>query len=277
MPIEYNPLTLEPRPLLFSQHKIVLTWAPKSACSQALVWFLIHESLLKSANEYSTWPHNFRTQVYYDLPRYKKLLTEVTEADGKGYTLIRVTRDPIKRLVSCFRHAVRFPAIDALVKQSVGHDPAKEGLSLTDFHQALKGKDLYCWNGYDMHVCLQQHPVWYKNFDRVITLNADDTDLFTGLNQIEKSLGMKKTQFDIFPKFRNLARGHHANDIAYTDDVPIAKKRLLRENIRDFPKSALLASPKLATVARDLHGRDFDQVASGDTKGELFTSSVKTG
>lgn len=270
MSVHPSQLTLEPKPLLFSGHNVVLTWSPKSACSQALVWFFIQESLLKAANEHSTWPHNFRTGTYYGLPRYKQRLADLTKSGGKGYTLIRVTRDPVKRLVSCFRHAIRFPAIDKLVKKELRHDPKTNGLSLNDFHTALKGKELYCWNGYDMHVCLQQHPAWYYDFDRVITLNVDETNLFNGLNQIEKSLGMKKTKFDLFPKFRNLANGHHAQDIPYTGDIPIEEVRFSRGPIKKFPKSALLATPMLPKVARDLHGPDFDQVTTGDTGGELF-------
>ncbi len=111
---------------------------------------------------------------------------------------------------------------------------------------------------------------WYYDFDRVITLNVDETNLFNGLNQIEKSLGMKKTKFDLFPKFRNLANGHHARDIPYTGDTPIEEVRFSRGPIKEFPKSALLASPVLQKAARDLHGPDFDQVATGDTAGELF-------
>ncbi|MCU9837016.1 sulfotransferase family protein [Ruegeria sp. WL0004] len=265
-----SQLTLEPRPLLFSNNNVVLSWSPKSGCSQALIWFLIHEGLLQESNQFDPWPHNYRQKRYYDSENYSRRLADLINAGGKGYTLIKITRDPVKRLVSCFRHAIQYPAIDSIVEAKVGTQPERDGLSLKDFRDALAGEDLVCWKGFDMHICAQQQPVWFYSFDRVITLNIDQTNMFPGLNDIEDELGMQKTVFSAYPKFANLAAGHHAKDIAFDAGAEIETHRFPRTRHTEFPKSALLAAPLMLQAAWELHGRDFQSVASGDSANRLF-------
>ncbi len=265
-----NPFNTTPLPLMFRDHNIVLSFSPKSACSHVVLWFYRHEGLLEAARYYSEWPHNFRNDVYYKSATYKRRRRAAVEAQGKGYTLIRVTRDPTKRFVSCFRHACRWPLVDPLVKRKVGHKPAEEGLSLNDYFTALKGEHLLTPAPIDVHSRAQTHPVWKVPFDRVITLNVDETHVNPGLNAIEDELDLPHTDFDTYPQFAALRAHHYATDTPYDGPEPLENLRIARKGSELFPKKQLEALPVTKAMAQKLHGVDFRQVSSGDSAKVLF-------
>ncbi len=265
-----NAFNTTPLPLIFRDHNIVLSFAPKSACSHVVLWFYRHEGLIDAAQYYSDWPHNFRNDVYYKSATYKRRRRAAVEAQGRGFTLLRVTRDPVKRFVSCFRHAARWPLIDPLVKRKVGTAPAEDGLSLEDYFVALKGENLQTPAPIDVHSRAQNHPVWALPFDRVITLNVDETHLNPGLNAIEEALDLPQTDFAAYPQFAALRAHHYATDTPYTGDTPLEKLRIHRKETEAFPKKQLEALPVTTTMAQKLHGVDFARVASGDSAGALF-------
>lgn len=259
-----------PRPLIFGQHNIVLSFSPKSACSHVIVWFFLKEGLLGAANYYDEWPHKFRTDVYHNTRIYKARMQRVLKSDGKGFTLVRVTRDPVKRFVSCYRHACRWNLVDTLVHGKVGIKPSEDGLSITDYHAALKNENLLRPSKIDVHSCAQRHPVWQVGFDRIITLNVDETHINPGLNAIEAELGLGLTQFDRHPKFDSLRQAHYATDVHYDGSVPLEQHRIHRKQTSQFPKRQLESSEQVHRMAQQLHGVDFGLVGSGDTSGVLF-------
>ncbi|MCX7568011.1 hypothetical protein OS189_16840 [Sulfitobacter sp. F26169L] len=265
-----NPFNTTPVPLMFSDHNIVLSFSPKSACSHVVLWFYRHEGLMEAAGYYSAWPHNFRNEVYYKAATYKRRRRAAVEAQGKGYTLIRVTRDPTKRFVSCFRHAVRWPLVDPLVKRKVGTTPARDGMSLNDYAQALQGEDLQTPSPVDVHSRVQNHPLWQVGFDRIITLNVDETHVNAGLNAIEAELGLSKTDFASHPQFAALREVHYATDTPYEGDTPLEQLRIPREGSVQFPKKQLETLPQTKAIAQKLHGVDFGRVSSGDSAKVLF-------
>jgi len=269
-------LELGPRPLIFSQHNIVLSFSPKSACSHVIVWFLLKEGLLGAANYYHEWPHAFRTDVYYHTRVYKARAQKLIKSEGQGFTLIRVTRDPAKRLVSCYRHACRWNLIDHLVRRKVGIKPAEDGMSMMDYYTALRGEDLMLPSKVDVHACAQTHPVWKVGFDRIITLNVDETHLNPGLHAIEAELGLGHTHFDRHPKFDALRETHYATDTPHTGPEPVEALRIRRKQTGRFPKKQLEALPLVQQMTAELHGADLGHVQSGDSKGVLFQPGAAT-
>lgn len=265
-----NAFNTTPLPLIFRERNIVLSFSPKSACSHVVLWFYRHEGLMEAAQYYSEWPHNFRNEVYYKSATYKARRRATVTTQGRGFTLIRVTRDPVKRFVSCFRHAARWPLIDPLVRRKVGIAPAEVGMSLEDYFTALRGEDLQTPAPIDVHSRAQNHPVWALPFDRVITLNVDETHVNPGLNAIEQALDLPQTDFDTYPQFGALRATHYATDTPYTGDTPLEKLRIARKETEAFPKKQLETLSLTATMAQKLHGVDFDCVASGDSAGALF-------
>lgn len=270
--VPVSPFAMAPPPLIFRDHNIVLSFAPKSACSHVALWFYRHEGLMEAASYFDDWPHHFRTDVYYRSTTYLRRRRAVVEAQAKGYTLIRVTRDPTKRFVSCFRHACRFPTIYESLRRKLGHDPATQGLSLNDYYTLLFGENLQAPSSIDIHLRAQTHPVWMQHFDRVITLNIDETHMNPGLNAIEDALGLEQTQFKDYPQFDSLRATHYAIDRPYDGVEAIENLRFSRESTKHFPKQQLEVLPLSHKMAQELHGVDFGQVHSGDTDNVLFQS-----
>ena len=116
---------------------------------------------------------------------------------------------------------------------------------------------------------MQASPLWELPFERVITLNMDQTPLNDGLNAVERSLGLPETDFGQ-PAFRNLRETHYAHPRPFAGSGPIETHRFRPEEAKNFPKRQLTASPLIARMARRHYAADQGRVASGDTAGELF-------
>lgn len=260
-----NIFNIEPRPLIFSGKKVVVCWSPKSACSHIAVWFFLKEGLLRAANYYSDWPHDFRARVYYQTITYLTEAQALIASGGAGYTLVKITRDPAKRMVSIFRHAARHTFLREALDQSLRRDTATTGLSLADLRTFMTGQNLTVPSDANFHLCAQHHPVWDMGFDRTITLNMDETDLNGGLNLIEADLDLGITNFKAFPKFENLRRQHYAQDADFTGDGPVEAFRFAPSQTGSFPKKALENAPYLKEMARDLHAIDYAGVSCGDS------------
>lgn len=260
----------EPRPLVFSDVPVVVSWSPKSACTHVLTWFLAHEGLVRAAEYFDPWPHEFRGKVLYRGVTYRRAATQFLDSGGTGHTLLRITRAPHKRLVSIFRHVARTLLIKNALDPVLGRDTAVTGFSLRELGEHLTGQNLITPSPVNVHLRAQYHPLWDRTFDRVITLNMDETSLDAGLEAIEREFGMghrKPTDFDYFNGVR--AR-HYSRDVPYDGDVAIEDARFGADKGPGFPKSALEQAPFTRALADRLYAVDLDRVATGDTAGRLF-------
>lgn len=251
---------IEPRPFISTRQKVVICWSPKAACSHATVWFFLQEDLLPAANYYHGWPHKFRAEVYYKSHAVQKRWTDYFDGDPAEWTLIKITRDPVKRMVASFRHVVRYPFFDEVVKQKVGVDVISDGLSFVDFENTLSGLDLEPGSGVDIHVAKQEHPVWHQPFGKRHTLNLDETDLNTGLNALAHVYGLKTINFDHFQKFDHLRNMHYAKDVAFDCARPETFRFKRKDWWMEFPKSVLQGSGYVRRAAERLYASDFPAV-----------------
>lgn len=263
------PLRVEPRPLVLSRSKLALSWSPKSACSHAAIWFFHQEGLLHAAAYYHSWPHKFRIQVYDKSQIYLRRAEAVRSSQGHGFTLLKITRDPVRRMVSIFRHVCRHAVLREQLDNFFDRKTEVTGLSLCEFHNFLRGHKLTVPSSLDVHVCAQYHPVWDLNFDRTITLNIDTHLLNESLNAIEEDIGLPVTRFDKIQQFENVRRSHYAKDIAYSETQAIEHLRFTSAMTTDFPKLALERACRVLGIADDLHSVDFAHVATGDSAGRL--------
>jgi hypothetical protein len=269
-PAVADPFALEPRPLLIRDARLVVAWAPKAGCSHVAWWAFRHEGLLEAAEAHDPWPHKYRQFVYYRDPAYDAATAAIRAAGGRGWTLLRVTREPAPRLVSIFRHACRFAFLEPMVRRRLGFSQREQGLSLRDLDAVLRGKRLVVPTTMNPHVCAQAHPVWDLGFDRVITLNMDETDLDAGLNAVERALGLPATDFAAIPAFARLRAEHYAREAARPVAGPIEDHRFrAADAAAAFPKAAIAASPLLAAMTRRHYRADLGRVASGDSARRL--------
>gem|GEM_PF-5939258 len=264
--------SVKPRPLISSKKKLVVSWSQKSACSHVIVWHFLKEGLLPAVNYYHGWPHKFRTEVYYKTKVYQRELAALQESGGEGYTLLKITRDPAKRLVSMFRHACRYSFMHDEFAKTQKLDLKKNGLSFLDLRTYLATQNLYVPTAIDPHMCAQIQPLWGAKFDRTITLNMDQTSLNSGFNMVEEELGFNPTKFDQVPKFNMLRKGHYSKEGEFDKSAPIEEYRFKANETDAFPKAQLTKSELLQATAREFYSRDYGIVDSGDTAGTLFQS-----
>ena len=225
---------------------------------------------LDEALSYDAWPHKFRIHVYQQRAAFRQPLQKFLSSGGAGHTLLRVTRDPKRRLVSIFRHACRFPFLRGAVRETLGFDMQNRGLSLADLDAVLGRLRLVPPTTANPHVRGQYSPLWDMRFDRVISLNIDEVGLDASLNAVERALGLPVTDFAGLPAFRALHETHHARARRFARKVPIETYRFRPHETAAFPKPAIMASPLLESMARRHYASDYGRVGSGDTAGALF-------
>jgi hypothetical protein len=257
-------------PLFIRRSNLAVAFSPKSGCSHAVLWAFLHEGLYREANAFDPWPHKFRLHVYHRRPEFRQPVRRLLATGGAGMTLLRITRTPANRLVSIFRHVCRYPILYKPVKRILGFDVRDRGLSLADLDRVLARMRLVVPTAADPHVRAQYHPLWDLPFDRVITLNLDELPLEPGLNAVERDLGLPPTDFAALPEFARLRETHYATPGGFDGSEPIETFRFKPEHTQDFPRSALLASPRLHAMAERHHAVDVGRIASGDTAGKLF-------
>jgi hypothetical protein len=257
-------------PTFIRDTRIVVSWSTKSGCSHVILWALNHNRLLDQALAYDEWPHKFRMHVYEKRAVFKLPMHAFLRSGGRGHTLVKVTRDPKARLVSIFRHACRFAFLRDEVRETLSFDIRNRGLSLADLDAVLGRLQLVPPTRVDPHLRVQYSPLWDMAFDRVITVNIDETDLDAGLNAVERSLGLPVTDFAALPAFGQLHETHHARPRDLAAHGPIETLRFRPRQTQDFPKQQLMASPLLEDMARRHYGVDFGRVGTSDTAGEIF-------
>lgn len=255
-----NYLTVEPRAFLSTRRNVAISWSPKAGCSHVLVWFLLQENLLHAANQFHWGPHRFRARVYEQSQARAGRVRQLLSDGPEGWTLIKVTRDPLKRMIASFRHTVQYSLIDEIVAKRLGIDVKREGLSLRDYTTALSGLPLKFNGDVDMHVCKQEQPIWHQPFGKIITINMDECDLNAALNAAARETGLKEIDFDQVEKFKWLRREHYAEDVDF-NQADVVDFRFKRGEWKGkFPKTSLQRAPEAAQFARILYNSDFDQV-----------------
>ena len=257
-------------PLLHPDRNLVVSWSPKAGCTQTLIWFFHQIGVLEAALAHHAFPHNYRMEIYQLSSANRARRNALMVSGGKGYTLLRMVRDPDKRLVSSFRHAVKHPLLDALAQEKLGIDLREKGLSLRNLARILEGEDIGGQGRIDKHLRPQQHPVWAMGFDRVITLNMDRSPLHEGLNAVEAGLDLPHTDFASLAGVLSHDTRRYAKEQPYAGTVPLEKFRFRKNRDGSFPKAEFLALPLLQQLARKHYGGDYPQVATADSAGLLF-------
>ena len=271
----FEAFRTRPAPIAIADARMVVAWSPKSACSHVALWTFLHEGLAAEAAAYHAWPHEYRMHVYYKTGRFRRLAQDVAAGGGRGYTLLKVTRDPAKRLVSMFRHACRFPFMAEIFRRRLGIDIATAGISLRDFAAALEGLPLVAPTSTDPHICAQYHPVWDWGFDRVITLNIDQIELDPALNALESEFGLEPTDFAAHAAFGALRQTHYSLPARLDIAGPIEDHRFQLGKVRRFPSRQILGSPLIGQLVRSCYAVDLGRTDLFDSAGTLFRNAAE--
>jgi hypothetical protein len=191
-----NFAPLNSQTLLFPPANIGIIWSPKSACTKVVLWYFKLTGLLDAAMFYHPWPHNYRMNVLYSSREYIKWMRN---SDWKSFTWYQFSRDPVKRLLSSYRHNLGHGYADERISKAISRTvTAAEGYSLDDFLNYLDTQDLggVC----DPHVKMQWNRI--ADFVPINTINIDEVDMLEHISAIERKHGLSVTDFNAFSMFQ---------------------------------------------------------------------------
>lgn len=175
-----------PRPLIHADEKLVVFWSGKSACTSVLRW-TFHRMNLLTAADYFGWIHQFRTKVYYESRRYKRV---VERYDQDKYRHIRVVRDPFARTVSAYLHSLEQGYERERIANYLMID---RPYSFAEFVGYLRTVDL---DAHNIHFSRQSTAAERAGdlvLDHVVRI---EDGLFDRLQDVECALGLDVTDFD---------------------------------------------------------------------------------
>jgi hypothetical protein len=235
-------LWTDPRPLILPRKRMIVVFSPKSACTSTVIWFFHQLGHAKAARDYASWPHRYRTEVYYKSRLYRKAF----ERDMSTFSLVRIIRDPFERAVSSFRHVQKGGLADRAMAKILGRrDMAIAGLSFSEFLDFLEGCNLKTC---DPHFRIQRHPIE----DRLPTrhlINASTENLFSRLKQVEVDFDLPLTDFEQLDWLRRLNPGHSHVEATLVPAEDVYTHRFTRDDARSgsWPGYAAFLTP----VARE--------------------------
>jgi hypothetical protein len=241
-------LWTDPRPLIHSRKRMIVVFSPKSACTSTVIWFFNQLGHAKAARDYASWPHRYRTEVYYKSRIYRRSF----ERDLSKFSLVRIIRDPFERAVSSFRHVQKGGLADeAMAKTLRRRDMATAGLSFSEFLDFLERCNLRTC---DPHFRIQRHPIEDHLPTRHL-INASTENLFSRLKQVEADFDLPVTDFDKLDWLRKLNPAH-THVASASPPANVYTHRFTREDARSgsWPSYAAFLTP----AARERIARLYD-------------------
>lgn len=207
-PVLRGLLDTRPRPLFNPRERLMTLWAPKAACTVVLVWHLSRIGALNAAFDYHGWPHRYRTDVLEKGRLHHDSLEHFAPED---YVIARFVRDPFKRAVSAYRHALRYHLMPKPRKFPAGlfrphRLDATQGYSFVTFLETLRH---WAPEKLDVHLRPQKHPSESVLTPDVV-INADRGSLTGQINDLERALGLDLTDFSALIWLNQDARRRHA-------------------------------------------------------------------
>ncbi|MEX2500368.1 MAG: sulfotransferase family 2 domain-containing protein [Wenzhouxiangellaceae bacterium] len=250
-------LRQRPFPLIDGRNRTVISWAAKSACTHVLIWHLDRLGLLAEANAHSAWPHNYRIRFYHNSSQYREALERLESEGPEGWTCIKIVRDPARRCISSYRHALHNGYEDQLMAHYLGRQIRHaDGFSYADFLEYLEMIDLEHCN---IHHRLQRHPLDAVPFGRKRLIHIDQQDLAAALEQIDRAQGIgTNTPGPERELAITQAARRHAPETGFEPaDPELWKMPLTRTDGDAWPKSELQTCSEATEWARRIYDRDY--------------------
>lgn len=256
-------LRRRPQPLIDAQRRTVISWSPKAACTRVLIWYYQRTELLNEALAYHRWPHKHRNEVLYKsrchLDSEKQLIREGTSA----WDYVKVVRDPVKRCISSYRHALKTGYADQSMSQTLGREVNhRHGFSYETFLEYLRKIDLSSCNP---HHRFQTHPVDKIIFHRTWLIDIDEKDLDSELASIDELHGVNDgTQQQLVTDFLRKDTQRYANSESQSESLDSDQwlKPLKNSDTEHWPKQALENTTEATHIVRELYQRDCKTISA---------------
>ena len=257
-----RPYFYDPRPLVLTRADAVVSWSAKSASAQLVAWYLIVEGLSDEAFADHYWPHQYRERTLYLKPDFRDALARLRRSRGRGWSLIRVMRSPLNRLVSSYRHALLFGYADKEMSRVLGRKiSSSKGFSIATFLEFLEKIDIWTC---DLHYRAQVNRIDALPFDNVFIINVNQTDLFEELNKVESRLGLRRTEFDKIRYFADIGKKHHSRQ-STGDDFDNLFTRIFSHSDaeKEWPGKQLRAVPEVQSAVAKIYAEDYNFLNAG--------------
>lgn len=252
-----------PRPLVCSAADVVISHSPKSASTTIVDWYLAVEGRSRGVRSLSMIPHDYLEARLFWSPRFRRRLP--IGRDLSSWTLLRVVRDPLTRLVASFRHAVNSGYADRELSAAAGRRiDARGGLSMREFLNHLESVDLRNCNP---HHAVQRNSVDELPFGAVVTIETQSMDLNHELARFSKQMGLPSIDLEGLYSTDWQRRAHHAPPddetvIADLDASALLRHRFSFHDARGrWPGRRLRSLPEVQEASRRLYAIDWAWLA----------------
>ena len=248
-----NSIMQEPRVLLNPDHRMMVVWSPKSACTTVFVWFANTIGKIEDMKGYK-WPHEYRSEAYYKSDLHLRGL----KLAPRNYRIVRVIRDPYFRAASIYRHALKTRLDEDHLKAASPPLDRRTGFSFMQFLDYIETLQLDSAN---VHIRPQFHPVEAELRPEFV-INISRQDLFTELNKVEEAFALPRTDFhslnwlhrEADRKAKPGAFGGNEADVVPFD-------RLAARGQKPWPTYEQLLTPRARARIETLYARDFEAYA----------------
>jgi hypothetical protein len=190
---------MSPGPIVDSRNKLVLLWSAKSGCTFAVKWMFSHMGLLEEAAAYHPWIHKYRTEQLYYSRRHIAAVEDFCNSPS-SYRFVRFVRQPFRRAVSSYIHALRCGYEDSKISAYLGVDVHKTSrFSFREFVRYLASIDL---TSCEVHHRLQTHPL-ERHLTPGSSFLVNIGHSMESLPKLEAFLGLPQTDL------RHYRQSHH--------------------------------------------------------------------
>lgn len=245
----------DPPPFYCHPKKFGAIWSARSACSAVALWFFWHCGWLEEAMALHWFPHRYRTSVMNKSVVYRDW-RRGCRIDETPF--VRVIRDPYKRAVSSFHSTVRRPQIcRADISKFLGREVNNvNGFSFIEFLDYLEAIDI---SSCDIHIRQQLNSL-ETLIKPSLYVNADAGNLYAGLNEFERLIGIPPTDFQSPPLVDAVreAREKHATK-RFDPGRDFTAERLGRDGVNGrWPSYESLLTDATRRRIENIYYRDFE-------------------
>lgn len=252
-------------PLIDHQTNLLVYWSRRSACTSVYAWFSafagfgqeLRDFYLEATRHARVGLHQHRINFFNRSEFYAKGLA----IEPSQLFAIRVLRDPFERAVSIYRHALATGFADEDVFKLSGIRVTKEeGFSFRAFLSTVDKLDM---NNCDKHYTPQTSIAEIvRKPDHII--NISKTNMFTELNKIVLSRGMKPVDLDELSWLHSIEKRRRARTQPLEgDNLDMqAFGRMAAIGEKPFPSYGQLLTQDARDRIRKIYDVDFENYAA---------------
>jgi hypothetical protein len=233
-----------------ASNKLVLIWSAKAGCTFAIKWLLDHMGLLEEAIAYDRWVHRYRVEKLYASEAHEAAVENFLVSPA-SYRVVKLVRQPFKRVVSSYAHAATCGYEDARISAFLGR--AVDGtcrFSFREFVHYLESINLRRGN---IHHRLQTHPL-ERIYIAAPSFLVDLDRSLQSFSRLEVFLGLPRTELRRYLNSHHHVQPAPASAGAFSGDIAFD---ILHKSHRELPVYRSFYDQDLEDRVYRLYAEDF--------------------